>query len=50
MHDLAVDALALRELHQPGHPVILANVWDAASRKGVAQAGATGMTTPANRQ
>lgn len=45
MHDLHADAALLRELHQPGKPVIFANVWDAASAKVVAQAGAKAIAT-----
>lgn len=36
---LAGKAKALRELHRPGEPLVLPNVWDAAGAKAVADAG-----------
>ncbi|WP_030244269.1 isocitrate lyase/PEP mutase family protein [Streptomyces sp. NRRL S-350] len=38
-------ARLLRELHRPGDPVVLANVWDAASARLVAAAGARAVAT-----
>ncbi|MEV6977684.1 isocitrate lyase/phosphoenolpyruvate mutase family protein [Kitasatospora sp. NPDC093806] len=38
-------ARALRELHRPGTPLVLANVWDAASARLVAAAGARAVAT-----
>lgn len=39
MSDLAAQAQALRELHRPGEPLVLANAWDAATAKNVEAAG-----------
>ncbi|AUG79005.1 3-methyl-2-oxobutanoate hydroxymethyltransferase [Kitasatospora sp. MMS16-BH015] len=38
-------ARLLHELHRPGTPLVLANVWDAASARLVAEAGAPGIAT-----
>ncbi|MFB7910286.1 isocitrate lyase/phosphoenolpyruvate mutase family protein [Kitasatospora sp. NPDC056076] len=38
-------ARLLRELHRPGEPLVLANVWDAASARLVAGAGARALAT-----
>ncbi|MFB7617337.1 isocitrate lyase/phosphoenolpyruvate mutase family protein [Kitasatospora sp. NPDC056181] len=38
-------ARALRELHRPGEPLVLANVWDAAGARLVAAAGAPAVAT-----
>ncbi|MCG6494953.1 isocitrate lyase/phosphoenolpyruvate mutase family protein [Kitasatospora sp. A2-31] len=38
-------ARALRELHRPGEPLVLANVWDAAGARLVAAAGARAVAT-----
>jgi 2-methylisocitrate lyase-like PEP mutase family enzyme len=38
-------ATRLRELHRPGHPVVLPNVWDAASARIVAAAGFAAVAT-----
>ncbi|MEV7357407.1 isocitrate lyase/phosphoenolpyruvate mutase family protein [Kitasatospora sp. NPDC091276] len=38
-------ARLLRELHRPGEPLVLANVWDAASARLVAAAGARAVAT-----
>ncbi|WP_329496997.1 isocitrate lyase/phosphoenolpyruvate mutase family protein [Kitasatospora herbaricolor] len=38
-------ARTLHELHRPGDPVLLANVWDAAGARLVAAAGATALAT-----
>lgn len=38
-------AASLRRLHQPGQPVILANVWDAASARAVVRAGFPAVAT-----
>jgi 2-methylisocitrate lyase-like PEP mutase family enzyme len=38
-------ALAFRALHRPGHPIALANVWDAAGARIVAAAGAPAIAT-----
>ncbi|MGH2633426.1 MAG: isocitrate lyase/PEP mutase family protein, partial [Tepidiformaceae bacterium] len=45
MRDLAADAAALRALHRPGQPLVLANVWDAATASVVAKAGAKAIAT-----
>ncbi|GGM08700.1 isocitrate lyase/PEP mutase family protein [Nakamurella endophytica] len=37
--DLAGEASALRALHEPGRPLVLPNVWDAASARAVHNAG-----------
>ncbi|MFD7987092.1 isocitrate lyase/phosphoenolpyruvate mutase family protein, partial [Kitasatospora indigofera] len=39
-------ARLLHELHRPGDPVLLANVWDAAGARLVAAAGAAALATP----
>lgn len=38
-------AVRLRDLHRPGHPVVLPNVWDAASARIVAAAGFAAVAT-----
>ena len=38
-------AEALRALHQPGKPLVLANIWDAASAKAVVEAGFPAVAT-----
>ncbi|WP_035798927.1 isocitrate lyase/PEP mutase family protein [Kitasatospora mediocidica] len=38
-------ALALRELHVPGRPLVLANVWDPGTARVVASAGAAALAT-----
>ncbi|MFE4600322.1 isocitrate lyase/phosphoenolpyruvate mutase family protein, partial [Kitasatospora indigofera] len=38
-------ARLLHELHRPGDPVLLANVWDAAGARLVAAAGAAALAT-----
>src|SRR5688572_1437087 len=43
--DLANAAAALRSLHRPGDPLVLVNVWDAASAHRVAGAGAAAIGT-----
>ncbi|GAB7181672.1 isocitrate lyase/phosphoenolpyruvate mutase family protein [Kitasatospora sp. Ki12] len=45
MTSLREKALLLRELHRPGDPLVLANVWDAASARLVAAAGARAVAT-----
>jgi 2-methylisocitrate lyase-like PEP mutase family enzyme len=45
MRDLAADAIALRRLHRAGQPLVLANVWDAATAVVVAKAGAMAIAT-----
>jgi len=39
MNDLTALANTLRSLHRPGRPLVLANVWDAASARLVEAAG-----------
>jgi 2-methylisocitrate lyase-like PEP mutase family enzyme len=43
--DLAAAAEAFRALHQPGHPVVLPNAWDAASARVVEAAGFPAVAT-----
>lgn len=43
--DLVADARLLRELHRPGKPVVLPNVWDAASAGWVRDAGFPALAT-----
>ena len=43
--DLAARADALRALHRPGRPLVLPNVWDAASARVVAAAGFPALAT-----
>ncbi|MGA5817321.1 isocitrate lyase/PEP mutase family protein [Kitasatospora sp. NPDC094028] len=45
MNDQQEKARLLRELHRPGDPVVLANVWDAAGARLVAAAGAKAVAT-----
>jgi 2-methylisocitrate lyase-like PEP mutase family enzyme len=45
MTDLSAKAQALRELHRPGQPLVLANAWDAATAKAVEQAGFPAVAT-----
>jgi 2-methylisocitrate lyase-like PEP mutase family enzyme len=45
MTDLAAKAETLRALHKPGDPLLLANVWDVASAKMVAELGAPAIAT-----
>lgn len=47
-HDVAADADALRKLHVPGDPLILANVWDPTSARVVAAAGVRAIATASN--
>ncbi len=43
--DLPAKAKALRELHRPGEPLVLANAWDAASAKNVEKTGFPAVAT-----
>jgi 2-methylisocitrate lyase-like PEP mutase family enzyme len=43
--DLAAKAQALRDLHRPGDPLLLANAWDAATAKNVEAAGFPAVAT-----
>jgi 2-methylisocitrate lyase-like PEP mutase family enzyme len=43
--DLAAKAQALRDLHRPGDPLVLANAWDAATAKNVEAAGFPAVAT-----
>ena len=45
MSDLAAQAAALRSLHRPGDPVLLANVWDVASAKMMEELGYNAVAT-----
>ncbi len=45
MSKQAEHAKQFHKLHQPGHPVILFNAWDAGSAKAVAKAGAKAIAT-----
>ena len=45
MPDLAANAAALRSLHRPGNPVLLANVWDVASAKMMEELGFKAVAT-----
>jgi 2-methylisocitrate lyase-like PEP mutase family enzyme len=45
MPDLAARAERLRDLHTPGDPLLLLNVWDAASARAVAAAGLPAVAT-----
>ncbi len=45
MTDQRCKAEQFRELHIPGKPLILFNIWDAGSVKGVANAGAKAIAT-----
>ena len=45
MHVNEAKAKAFRELHVPGRPLVLFNVWDAGSAKAVATAGARAIAT-----
>lgn len=42
---MTTEATALRELHRPGKPLVLANIWDAASAKLVQEAGFPAIAT-----
>jgi len=43
--DLAAKAATLRELHRPGDPLLLANVWDVASAKMIEELGYAAVAT-----
>jgi 2-methylisocitrate lyase-like PEP mutase family enzyme len=43
--DRAAQAAALLDLHRPGHPLVLVNVWDAGSARVVEAAGAAAIAT-----
>jgi 2-methylisocitrate lyase-like PEP mutase family enzyme len=45
MTDVTTKAQALRELHRPGDPVVLANAWDVATAKQVVDAGFPAVAT-----
>jgi 2-methylisocitrate lyase-like PEP mutase family enzyme len=45
MTDLAAKAQALRELHRPGDPLVLANAWDVSTAKQVVAAGFPAVAT-----
>lgn len=47
-HDVAADARALRKLHVPGDPLVLANVWDPPSARVVEAAGMRAIATASN--
>lgn len=47
-HEVAADAEALRKLHVPGDPVVLANVWDPTSAQVVESAGMRAIATSSN--
>lgn len=47
-HDVAADAGKLRQLHVPGDPLMLANVWDPTSALIVASAGLRAIATASN--
>lgn len=47
-HDVARDAEALRTLHRPGQPLLLANVWDPPSARAVEAAGLSAIATASN--
>src|SRR5215510_3914347 len=47
-HDVVADAKKLRELHVPGDPLILANVWDPTSARVVEAAGMRVIATSSN--
>jgi len=47
-HDVAADAKKLRELHVPGRPLILANVWDPPSALIVESTGMRAIATASN--
>ncbi len=47
-HDVAADAEALRKLHVPGDPLVLANVWDPTSARVVESAGMCAIATASN--
>lgn len=44
-HDVAADAEKLRQLHVPGNPLLLANVWDPATARVVESAGLRAIAT-----
>ncbi|MEM8592071.1 MAG: isocitrate lyase/phosphoenolpyruvate mutase family protein, partial [Pseudomonadota bacterium] len=43
--DQAAKAVAFRELHKPGDPLVLYNIWDAGSAKAATKAGASAVAT-----
>ena len=45
MTNQANQAQSFKQLHQPGNPVVLFNIWDAGSAKAVAQSGAKAIAT-----
>jgi 2-methylisocitrate lyase-like PEP mutase family enzyme len=45
MAELAAQAAALRSLHRPGEPLLLANVWDVASAKMIEELGYSAVAT-----
>jgi len=45
MTDRAAQAIAFRELHRGGNPIVLFNIWDAGSAKAVAASGAKALAT-----
>jgi 2-methylisocitrate lyase-like PEP mutase family enzyme len=45
MAELAAQAVALRSLHRPGEPLLLANVWDVASAKMIEELGYSAVAT-----
>ena len=47
-HDISADAAKLRQLHVPGDPLILANVWDPPSAVVVESAGIRAIATASN--
>jgi 2-methylisocitrate lyase-like PEP mutase family enzyme len=47
-HNVAADAEALRKLHVPGDPLVLANVWDPTSARVVEAAGMRAIATASN--
>lgn len=44
-HNIAVDTEKLRALHVPGHPLLLANIWDPATARIVESAGMSAIAT-----
>src|SRR5262245_19585393 len=47
-HNVAADAEKLRELHDPGNPLVLANAWDPTSARIVESAGMPAIATASN--
>ena len=45
MTSQAEQAQTFKQLHQPGNPIVLFNIWDAGSAKAVAQSGAKAIAT-----